>query len=87
MGAFNHGTATAKKDISFAEDELSWHYFSHLPPPPAVLGAGKIGIITAYLPEDKKFAVSLETGAWVTFNMSEEEFKDLFHIELYKKEN
>ncbi len=87
MGAFNHGTATAKRDILFREAGFSWSYFTNLLAPPAVLEQGKICVITAYLPEMEKFAVSLENGAWVTLNMTEEEFKDLFYIELDKKEN
>ncbi|KKM89355.1 hypothetical protein LCGC14_1249450 [marine sediment metagenome] len=86
MGVFDHGTATAKRDILFREAGFSWSHFTNLLAPPAVLEQGKICIITAYLPEMEKFAVSLENGAWVTLSMSEKEFKDLFYIELDEKE-
>jgi hypothetical protein len=87
MSTFNHGTATAKIDVLFVDGEFSWNYFAHLPPPPPILEPGEVCIITAYLPDIETFAVSLENGAWVTFNMTEKKFKDLFYIELEVKEN
>ena len=82
-----HGAATAKRDIVFVEEEFSWNWFGHCPPPPDVLEVGEIGLITAYLPDMEKFAISLRTGAWITFSVTEEEFKDLFDVELFNKEN
>ncbi|KKK82067.1 hypothetical protein LCGC14_2807080, partial [marine sediment metagenome] len=58
MSAFNHGTATAKRDILFREAGFSWGYFARLPAPPPVLESGEVCVITAYLPEMEKFAVS-----------------------------
>lgn len=45
---------------------------------------GEFGIITAYLPDMGKFAVSFrpETRGWWTFSMTEEEFNGKFHVVL-----
>jgi len=82
-----HGIATAKRDIVFAEEEFSWNWFNHCPPPPDVLKSSYAGLITAYLPDMEKFAISLRTGSLITFSVTEEEFKDLFEVELFNKEN
>ena len=78
----NHGTATTKINIDFTKVEFSWCYFRNLTPPPEILEAGQTGVITAYLPEWQKFAISLSNGAHITFNMNEKEFKNLFDIKL-----
>lgn len=41
---------------------------------------GDTGILTAYLPEDKIFAVFFGDGKWYTFNESEEWFLNNFRI-------
>ncbi len=82
MDLFNHGKAITKRDIIFMEEQFSWGYFNCGPSPPLMLKIGAVGIITGYLPEMEKFAVSLENGSLVTFSMPEEEFKDLFHVYL-----
>jgi hypothetical protein len=43
----------------------------------------KIGIITAYLPDREKFAVYFSKEEWITYSMSEEQFKDLFEVHLH----
>ncbi len=80
MNKLNHGTVTAKRDIVLLEERFKWGYFANLPAPPEILKAGVTGVITAYLPEMDKFAISLENGAWLTFSITEEEFKDLFYV-------
>lgn len=47
------------------------------------LVAGDEGILTAYLPEDNKFAVLFgDEKGWHTFDMTLEEFTELFEVEL-----
>ena len=81
------GIAIAKRDVVFAEEEFSWGWFNLCPPPPDVLKSGYASLITTYLPDMEKFAISLRTGSLITFSVTEEEFKDLFDVELFNKEN
>lgn len=64
---FNHGTARFKSEQYFKE-----------------FGAqNRIGIITAYLPEQNIFAVHFGgPSQWITFYWSEEEFLNKFEVEL-----
>ena len=39
-----------------------------------------VGTITAYLPDMNRFAMSFESGEWVTFEYTEEEFLEKFEI-------
>jgi len=43
---------------------------------------GEVGVITAYLPKDNKFAVMFTDNRWITFNWSEEEFWEKFIVTL-----
>ena len=83
----NHGKVVVKEDIVLTADKFSWNYFSEFPPPPEVLKSGTVGSITGYLPEMEKFGISLENGALLTFNMTEKEFKDLFHVDFNEGED
>lgn len=53
---------------------------------PDVCEVGEEGIITAYLPEMQRFAISFDgkipSDRWTTFKMSEEQFLENFEVEL-----
>lgn len=53
---------------------------------PNVCEVGEEGIITAYLPEIQRFAISFDGKVpgdrWITFKMSEEEFLENFEVDL-----
>jgi len=85
MELFNHGKVVTKRDIIFMEEQFSWGYFNNCPPPPPILKSGTVSVITAYLPEMGKFAISIENGALLTFSMTEEEFEHLFYIDTSEK--
>jgi len=42
--------------------------------------SGEYGLITAYLPCDKKFAVIFKESKWITFDMEEQEFLKYFEV-------
>lgn len=44
------------------------------------LKKGTAGMITAYLPEDNKFAVMWPGKVWVTYDCSEEQFNEWFRL-------
>lgn len=45
-----------------------------------------VGVITAYLPKDKVFAIFFNKENWFTFSgINEEQFKDMFTVKLEKK--
>lgn len=83
----SHGKVVVKEDIVLTEDKFSWNYFGELPPPPEVLKSGTVGSITGYSPGIERFGIYLENGALLTFNMTEKEFKDLFHVDLNEGED
>lgn len=43
---------------------------------------GMEGIITAYLPDDERFAVHFGGTNWVTFQWTEEQFLEYFELQL-----
>ena len=55
---------------------------------PNVCEVGEEGIITAYLPDMQRFAVSFDGkipgNRWITFEMPEEEFLENFEVELHE---
>lgn len=62
----DHGTATFKEESYFRD-----------------FGAqNKMGIITAYLPDENRFAVWFGEGQWITFEWTEEEFLSKFTVVL-----
>lgn len=44
------------------------------------ISIGDEGIITAYLPDIKKFAIMFSKPQWITFDWTEEQFLDYFEI-------
>ena len=63
---FKHGTATFKDEQYFKE----------------FCAKNRMGIITAYLPENNKFAVFFGEGQWCTFDWTEKKFLEHFNVEL-----
>jgi len=53
MADFNHGVGTLIKEITTTKGTIE---------------VGSQGILTAYLPEDNKFAVDFGNGQWITFD-------------------
>jgi len=53
MADFNHGIGTLIKEITT---------------PKGTIKIGSKGILTAYLPEDNKYAVDFGNGQWITFD-------------------
>ena len=53
MADFNHGWATVIKELET---------------PNGTIQIGSVGTITAYLPEDGRFAVDFGNGQWITFD-------------------
>jgi hypothetical protein len=53
MANFNHGVGTLIKEITTSKGTIA---------------VGSKGILTAYLPEEGKYAVDFGNGQWITFD-------------------
>ena len=58
-----HGTAILKEDIFDTDNSIK-------------VPKNTKGVVTAYLPEQDMFAVMFTNEEWISFNMTEEEFKN-----------
>jgi hypothetical protein len=63
----NHGIATIKSELLGLDGNV-------------LVEVGEEGIVTAYLPEDKTFAVMFTNDRWYTFSEPEEAFLERFDI-------
>jgi len=66
IGSFGHGMAKSKNNIP-----------NH---PEYIVKQGEVGLITAYLPDEKTFAIYFGDNRWFTFKNDEKMFLDNFEI-------